>query len=331
MKKIFTIILSSLCLFGANVNAQNYVPTDTAGITAGSQPIFAPNGLAVNMRYAGGGFVFGTTWDPNNNFVGIAQGYVNYDTVTVLGGLALVADKFKGPNNEADSKVIWRTYGIFEDAAIVNSVEPSVKPGPGAPVEEVYQLFEELDTTDRTYHAFMFPNPVTYSTDFAIGADFSIVKSKGDTVGILSDAPGDAAGLDYAFHQIDFPSQGAYWFVSTSLINQDNNIALFAILGEEERSIEEVRFFNNMKAFASPNPTTDLLNISFESNVAGKYAIEIITIDGRIITRRELGYKNAGTQYSEQFNVSDLAAGNYLYSLISEKGARYIKQFVVSK
>lgn len=63
---------------------------------------------------------------------------------------------------------------------------------------------------------------------------------------------------------------------------------------------------------ARPNPTRDTTTVSFTLTVPGDVQIDVYAADGRLVDRRLLGGRVAGTQ-SAALSVSGLAAGAYSY------------------
>lgn len=63
-----------------------------------------------------------------------------------------------------------------------------------------------------------------------------------------------------------------------------------------------------------PNPATDLVNVSFNLNGNASFTIELTDITGKVIdSRNAISY---GGSVTTEFNVSDLASGNYLVNVL---------------
>ncbi|HMX98072.1 MAG TPA: T9SS type A sorting domain-containing protein [Bacteroidia bacterium] len=77
---------------------------------------------------------------------------------------------------------------------------------------------------------------------------------------------------------------------------------------------------------AYPNPTNDVLNIPANFNTASNVTVEVTNLMGQNVASYNFG-KLSGIQ-TLKLNVSNIAAGSYLYTITTE-GARVTKLFVV--
>ncbi len=64
-----------------------------------------------------------------------------------------------------------------------------------------------------------------------------------------------------------------------------------------------------------PNPTTGLLNISFDAEKQGEMNVKLISVNGQVIFNKEISAVTG--QYNYSFDISDRAKGVYLLSIIS--------------
>ncbi|HRB26616.1 MAG TPA: T9SS type A sorting domain-containing protein, partial [Bacteroidia bacterium] len=77
---------------------------------------------------------------------------------------------------------------------------------------------------------------------------------------------------------------------------------------------------------AYPNPTNDVLNIPANFNTSSNVTVEVTNLMGQNVASYNFG-KLSGIQ-TLKLNVSNIAAGSYLYTITTE-GARVTKLFVV--
>jgi hypothetical protein len=338
MKKLFThfagliLLLSPASLFAG--------PGDTLGVSPDTEPRFAPNNTSYLLRYAGtdSGFVFGTLYSNINNWIGFAQAYTNFDTVEVIKILSFISYKAKGPANTPETRISYRLHKLSPTGAFSSPITGEQGQGPAAASLTLKeQTFESIDTSRSggpSYNVIELDAPVKFNGEnIVISVDCANLKAAGDTIGFLSDQPGSGLGLNYTFHWLLL--QGAkYWFWSNPVFaNQlNNNVAVFPVLKAKESdvSIDKMTHFQGIKAVLMPNPATDISILKFDVQYAGKYQIEIIANDGKLISSQELGHRGVG-EHQAEINVSDLSAGSYLYSIINaEAGIRYTKTMVVT-
>lgn len=79
---------------------------------------------------------------------------------------------------------------------------------------------------------------------------------------------------------------------------------------------------------ATPNPTNDWINVSYEIEMGSQITIEVYSTDGRLLQRQNLGQQAPG-RYTEQLSVQNLAPGTYVYGIITDN-TRLMSRFVVS-
>src|SRR6218665_63047 len=230
-------------------NAERMSSPDTTGIVNYYDFLPQFGGLPstpVLYTYTGGGFVYGNNADTLNV---CAQGYLNVLNIPVriLGVLLGVKAKQSDAGSSPTSKIIVKAWGISPNKAfntdssgifnntILNWAGPAT--ANNAPDASADILFTDIDTLDFTYAAFAVP-PV-YTGDFAVGVDFSTL-APGDTAGLMSDGPGSAIELDYAYHL--YHNQ---WIVSDQLFSNaaspdfgsgqlNNDIAIWAVVDEPQ-------------------------------------------------------------------------------------------------
>ena len=334
MKNILRIP-AGLFMLAMSLNLQAN-PGDTLGLSIGSQPEFAPSGQVSLISLQGiPGYLYGTFWLPpatGINYTAIAQAYTTFVPGTITGIIVRAGAKRKGPNTATDPLI---TFGIHDHAP--NSAysitagtlsETADIPGPSATLLGSETLaFSDLDTTG--FEVIQVDPPVSFAGDIVISADFQAVRANGDTIGIISDQPGDGMGLNYSFHLLSAGTE-EFWINTSSLAPNgigNTNIAFFVIL-DAETSIEKAPFLQGLKAAAYPNPAESTSNITYSTEKQGKMSLELLSPDGKLISTQNLGHKAAGT-YTTEINISGLAAGIYMYSVTHENGARYTQRLVI--
>ncbi|MGB0884844.1 MAG: T9SS type A sorting domain-containing protein, partial [Chitinophagales bacterium] len=87
--------------------------------------------------------------------------------------------------------------------------------------------------------------------------------------------------------------------------------------------INEIDFTNGINVF--PNPVSDVLNISFELNSAQDAVVELVSIDGRIVSSVS---SNNTTVVNEAINTSKLSTGMYILNVTTDEG-KFTKNIMV--
>jgi len=310
---------------------------DTAGISSGSIPEFAPTNQVSKPPYANG-WAFGTNYDPNN-LIGVAQAYENLAPSQIVGLMALFGAKSKGVNNPNTTKATFTIHNMVSGGAYdVSPTTLTPVNGPGVPVLGTGIIqFEEIDTTLGTFNFIPLNQVVNVSGNFVIAADLEEMKLAGDTLGFLSDGPGNGLGLKYTFHKV---RQGTdiFWATTLTLFQNalDLNVGIFAVMNCDTTIVEDptgiidlndYSSMSGMKAVVYPNPAINNAMLAIEVSQSGNYSVEIYDLQGRKMNTTVLGFRNAGN-YTESLDIEGLNAGNYIFSLINENGARFTKMFV---
>ncbi len=88
-------------------------------------------------------------------------------------------------------------------------------------------------------------------------------------------------------------------------------------------AINEIDFTNGINVF--PNPVSDVLNISFELNSAQDAVVELVSIDGRIVSSVS---SNNTTVVNEAINTSKLSTGMYILNVTTDEG-KFTKNIMV--
>jgi hypothetical protein len=103
--------------------------------------------------------------------------------------------------------------------------------------------------------------------------------------------------------------------------------AIFAIVDLDYVNVDEHVFFQGLQLTLSPNPASDLLTVAYGVQNQTKARIEIFDMNGRIVLTSDQGLVVPGS-YSTTLNISSLAAGSYVCSIVSDNG-RLTKKLLI--
>jgi hypothetical protein len=323
-------LLGILC--GTNAQA---APGDTLGISFGTTPQFSPNNQVTLVEYAGG-YAYGVNFDNNNNFVGIGQGYPNDTPSDVAGVLCFIRRKQKGVNNVPNTKITFKLHNMVSDGAsnIIpspSSLEPTNGPD-AAVLASKSMFFEEIDTAASTFNYIAFDSAVGVTGNMVVTVDLAEMRTAGDIIGFLSDVNGAAMGINFAFHQANIGGE-IMWFTSATVFPGflDNTIAIFPVIAADAPNavLETSKSFQGVRALAMPNPANENLTIQLELSETANYSLELMNAQGKIVRELNLGGRTDG-KYSIDIPVSDLASGQYFYSITSDKGVRFCRTVMLA-
>ena len=316
----------------------NKVTMDTINLSSTRwSPIFAPNDTVVYYAYPNGGWLYGTNTSANNLSM-VAQGFRN-DSSALVGVSEILIwfcakdyssldtnSKLKIDIYEMDDNVAGNTNG---SGGMVNDSK-----GPTNSLFTHQYKVADVDTNLQTFNVISLGSVLPiYGTDFAVGVDFSTVKTYGDEVGILCDKKNDANNLDYAFHYAGVLGQ---WVVSDWLFSAaqggsgglDNSMGIFVVVDRDYVGIDDDQFFNGMQLEQShPNPANSV--VVFDYRLERRFdnvQFEIFDARGRVIHTTNLNSFTGLNSY--QLNVSDWEIGVYYYSLITD-GQRLTKKMII--
>ncbi len=302
-------------------------PSDTTGLVDSGDfaPEFAAGGQVVTYGYTGGGSIYGS----NNDSLNIcAQGYanensLNFDIEEVLAWFYTKHDA--GTNSMAEVQIMTMiANGAVNDdgsgGAAFNSEGPSTQV-----LAAQTLLVSDADTTWPAMTSIVFSSPVAINgTNFAIALDCSSFAASGDTLGLISDQDGE--GQQYNFHKIS----GNWWLTDFVFGGLNNNIGLFAVIGASNVSIDSKDFLNGVQMSAFPNPAIENTTIAFGLDKAfNNVTIEVIDATGKKIASINKGALAQG-RYTELIDLSNVAAGKYYYSVITNE-SRLTKKIMVIK
>ena len=366
MKKLFTLVALVSMSFYANAQlneagkayvkesktisnerftSKTITPNDTAGWTENLNflPVFSPTGGVTLFRYSGGGWIYGVNIS-DNNLNECAQGYENINESTVgIGEILMFFASKTNVSNDPTSKAVVKVYNMAANRAINtdgSGGQALNSPGPfGNPIASADLLFSDIDTSESSggqvtlfFNIVPLAQTAVVNGNFAVGVDFSDMKAKGDTAGLLCDNVGDANNQDYAFHRV-----GNTWFVTDFIYSPsgtgtlDNSIAIFAVVETDFVNVGGPDFFSGMKLSQNtPNPAIDLTRIEYElEKPASNVVLDIIDVQGRNVYSKTLTNQGAGLNFVE-VGTSNLNAGVYYYTLTTD-GRRLTKKMVISK
>ena len=303
---------------------------DTTGITMSGNfaPDFAPsNGNAYIYGYMGGGYIYGSNVDSLNV---CAQGYMNTNnsTVRISEILFLIAGKYENPNDAIDGSIDVSIYQMTDNQAYTfdgMNWNPSHEGPAGNALATETLNISNCDTTGFT--SVLLSSPVSVTGNFAIEFDASSFINTGDTVGILSDAHG--SGYEYAFH--NFTAGGPFMVTNSAFGgNLNNNIAMFAVIAENNLGVDGEESLNGLKVSSFPNPAKDEITIQYiNENTNTSISINIFDQTGRLVYQNNHG-PTLSNRNNIKINTNSLSNGKYYYSLQSNYG-KITKSFVINK
>ncbi len=107
----------------------------------------------------------------------------------------------------------------------------------------------------------------------------------------------------------------------------DNLISIddILVIGSNAASVHDLTFSNSLELY--PNPTSDMLNVSFDIQKVDNLEIEITDAVGRTVFRERIGELAFGNKKYMK-DVSFLPSGQYHFTLHSA-GTSYTKSFVI--
>lgn len=315
--------------------------TDTTGWTESG--LFYPDftGQASIIGNVGGGYVFGTKDTTMSNGTAyalntLAQGYenANNSTAEIKEILVWFIDKYQSPNT---GTVKVRLYEMAPNRAVedwsgFNSSTSLTAEGPAAnALVEMDLLVADIDTgASRTLlnlTSVMLSSPISVNGNFAIEIDANAFVVSEDTLGIAADDGSN--DMSYTFQRF---SNGHYWGTTKSFYNSSvgNNMAIFAVVGDNNVGINDNEFYNGVQLSAFPNPATVETTISFNLEKSfNNVKVNVMDANGRIVNRIEKGALAAGL-YNEVMEVSSLSAGTYYYTIYADN-TKLTKSFNVVK
>lgn len=241
---------------------------------------------------------------------------------------------------EGNNFTVQEVWGFFAAASEVNDGPLRAKvystTAGGAPTTELGVSTDinvsDIDTSSTslvpTIFTFTTPPAVT-GPEFFVSIDFRDLYASQDTVGLWMSQDDCGDGND----AYEFWGDGMGWFPidSPSSWGFEANFLIGVVVAFDpisSQSPEPVAGMNGLRVFpASPNPTSENLNINYQLDQSSKVQIEIYSTDGKLLQRIDKGIQPSG-RFTETLITEELPAGSYVYGVITEK-ARLMNRFVV--
>ncbi len=241
-------------------------------------------------------------------------------------------------NSSYQIKEVW---GFFAEATVVGNgtlkakvyAADAANGGPGTLLGTsslVNTMNVKTDPQGVPATIFPFSTPAKVSADeFFISIDFSALYDAKDTVGLFHTVEDCGSGDD----TWELFSDGTTWasINSTSSWQFEANWIMGAVVEFDPSTSVKDPFVaqNGLQLFpASPNPTNDWVKLPYQLESTTTVAIELYTLDGKLLHRIHKGEQLAG-RYAEQLDTHSLANGAYVYGIVTNK-SRIMSRFVVS-
>lgn len=90
-------------------------------------------------------------------------------------------------------------------------------------------------------------------------------------------------------------------------------------------SVQDLSVQNNFKTY--PVPASDVVNIDINWNIAQKFSVAIVDMQGRVVRQWS---ENPVTAYKKTLSVADFASGNYFIKVVGEQ-SELVERLVVTK
>jgi hypothetical protein len=313
--------------------------SDTIGINE-----FAPDGKFNVYFEPQEGYVFGTNHADvgiglPHGFNEVVQAYQTEGEVVINELLILFgeAELLEGDPNFTEVTVrIYEmipnmaTGGRFSDGGIKVA-------GPTKILRDEFVALKDIAPAKENEYAFtsiVLETPLVAPEYFAVGIYFENLYETNIGQGI--DRVKDSVAVMSDFENVDGAADNIYVYLRRTeqfyTINYlydgsyNGHLGMFAVI--DGNNIDEEHFFNDVKMMYSyPNPASDEMTITYElKNSMDKLKFQLLGSDGKLVKSIEFNGTTSGV-FNETINVSDLAAGHYYYSIISDKG-RIVKKFV---
>ena len=302
-------------------------PTDTIFIDD-----FFNFGQATIYGNTGGGFVFGTNWQPPAPVtIGspeFAQGYIMMGTpYNIEQVLIWVGSIYK---NSANGSSLTVTINALDDSSHYGGggVDYDII-CPGTVLGTTTVPWGDIDTTD--FFAATFTTPVNVISDYAVVVNVENFYTNNDTIGFVTSADGGASGImgvEYTWWK--YPASPAFWTEADHVYGMDNAVALFPVVDATGGGIDGNYFISGMKLSQNqPNPANNSTLIQYEVENNSNVTLEIYDATGRKVFVQEQGKQLAG-KYTITINANELSSGVYYYSLMSD-GKRLTKKMIVNR
>lgn len=332
---IFWATLSPYFLVG------NLSANDTIGRSDKFLPVFAPQGKIATIKDSEGGYFFGTPKlapfkDNMGNPIGMVtafgQGYENSGPIKITHVLSLIS--YKNSTKASPSSVLDFTIHPIIPKRAYSSVAASTPDvdGPGMAFGSLATLaYKDIKVSPTEYNVAAFDKPVETNSSIIINCNVFNFVTNGDTVGFYSDMKDDGLGLAWRTIQITNLPVRYYNTLAWGQVVKVN-VALFAVI-EEGVSVDDLNkasLINGTRALMYPNPSAEIARLRFETSIPGNWQLEIISQDGNMLDKSNLGFKNPG-EHETIISTDGFSNGTYFYSIINPRGERYTKSFIICK
>jgi hypothetical protein len=321
MKKIYTtigvVLMASVALFAQKQVGQSYdvdrLNIDYSSATRAVNDTLWPGDFATGtptlIGSSNGGFVTG-----NNGYgdLGKGQQFVISNTMSIEGALLFFGAKQDGAGSSLSVDLMDLTGTTGTTSAGADQACP------GAVLASASVAMADVDTTGFTEVSF---TPTSVSSDFYVGIEMSGLAS-GDTLGLVSSSDGEGSELSW-----EKWSDGS-WYTLAAAWPLGIDLAIWVLADNSQAaSIEDLGFFNGVKAIVSPNPVVDNANLSIELENASEVTIDIVSSNGQFVYTSDRGHMAQG-RHTMTVPVSDFAAGTYFYSIAAD-GKRLTQRMII--
>lgn len=322
-----------------NINPQTAVKTTAVGDTLVLSNINSADTLTM-YSYPEGGYVTGPNAFGDRGFAERYDINGSDSSITVIG----VMSHFGGKVNPASTRTInFKVWGLTPLVPITSSLAYQDLPTNSQDTLTVPVTQLGIGTTTDTVKSFFFPRPTdTIQGGFYIGYDltYSFSSLNGDTIGLYSTVDGNRNTPLYNIVAVPPLSEIGDTTYDTVIVVQNatlwsdnnwhdnytqndsifNNLAIYPIVvigqptGINSITRKDLTFYGNY-----PNPANDITNIRFSLAKAADVTITVMDLQGRAVQTIPLQHL-AASEHIVPVNVSSLAAGSYVYSVVTSGG-----------
>ncbi len=275
-----------------------------------------------------GGFVY--TAAPNWGFIGGTNEYLDQEKAQRF------AFSDASPFNVTEAWVYFDRAIVLGDADVSIKIYstasdggPDVLLGTSDPLKPSNFVIDDQVALPTS---FPFSTPALVEVpEFFVSVDFSnSYNDMTDTIGIIMGAqdcgvPADSWELFSTGTWVPINDDQVSW-------NTDADFWMQPIIEFEEPSNTSDVFAakKGLQIFpARPNPAYEQVDLPYELDNGTRVTIEVYAADGRLIERLDKGQLGPGS-HVENYTVSNLPAGNYVYGIITAE-ARIMSRFVVNR
>jgi hypothetical protein len=276
----------------------------------------------------GGGYIFGV-----NNLgiqglnppgaVEVGQAYVALDPFAIKEVILLFGAKDEvslDPTSVNLSAKIRTMTGTAQGGTDVNN--PQTVTGPGAVLATADFTLADVDTSGN-WTVVEFADYIVVDQDFAVTCEFAGLYTSGDTVGLVTNTPGDAEG-NFVFSKI-----GTNWFETNFAYGNQLQVdaVMFAVACEEYLGVGGTGSYHGIQLESYPNPTSGVTTFTYALLAdMVDVTLEVYDAKGKLMSTFSEGTKTMGT-YKVEMDFSSYPSGNYYYSLTAG-GNRLTKKLV---